>query len=77
MESPLSSDQTVQELAHGRLRFTATVPFTERLIWWLLSFGPFVKVEKPLALRREVASRLREGAVQYGEATGDALESGR
>jgi predicted DNA-binding transcriptional regulator YafY len=77
MESPLSSDQTVQELAHGRLRFTATVPFTERLIWWLLSFGPFVKVEKPLALRREVASRLREGAAQYGEATGDALESGR
>jgi len=27
-----------------------------------------VKVEKPLALRRDVASRLREGAAQYGEA---------
>ncbi|OGB52269.1 MAG: hypothetical protein A2503_14455 [Burkholderiales bacterium RIFOXYD12_FULL_59_19] len=66
LESPLSTDQTVQEMSDGRLRFTATVPYTERLIWWLLSFGPFVKVEKPLALRREVASRLREGAAQYG-----------
>lgn len=65
LESPLSMDQTVQELADGRLRFTATVPHTERLIWWLLSFGPFVKVEKPLSLRREVASRLRDGAAQY------------
>lgn len=68
LESPLSKDQSVQELADGRLRFTAAVLHTERLIWWLLSFGPFVKVEKPLALRREVASRLREGAAQYGEA---------
>ena len=65
LESPLSTDQTVQELANGRLRFTATVPHTERLIWWLLSFGPFVKVEKPLALQREVATRLRDGAAQY------------
>ena len=71
LESKLSVDQTVQELADGRLRFTATVPHTERLIWWLLSFGPFVKVEKPLALRREVASRLREGAEQYGDAAGN------
>jgi predicted DNA-binding transcriptional regulator YafY len=69
LESKLSIYQTVQVLPDGRLRFTATVPHTERLIWWLLSFGPYVKVEKPLALRREVASRLREGAAQYGEAT--------
>ena len=75
LESRLSADQTVQELADGRLRFTATVPFTERLIWWLLSFGPFVKVEKPLALRREVVSRLREGAAQYGDVTGDVFDS--
>ncbi len=76
LESPLSTDQTVQELADGRLRFTATVPHTERLIWWLLSFGPFVKVEKPLALRTDVASRLREGAAQYGEASGAVPGSG-
>jgi predicted DNA-binding transcriptional regulator YafY len=68
LESALSTDQTVQELADGRLRVTATVPHTERLLWWLLSFGPYVKVEKPMALQREVASRLREGAAQYGEA---------
>jgi predicted DNA-binding transcriptional regulator YafY len=76
LESQLSTDQTVQELADGRLRFTATVPHTERLIWWLLSFGPFVKVEKPLTLRREVASRLREGAAQYGEASGAIPDPG-
>ena len=76
LESPLSSDQTFQELSDGRLRLTATVPHTERLIWWLLSFGPFVKVEKPLALRREVASRLREGAAQYGEAAGNDADPG-
>lgn len=76
LESPLSTDQTVQDLSDGRLRFTATVPHTESLIWWLLSFGPFVKVEKPLALRREVASRLREGAAQYGEASAAAPGSG-
>jgi predicted DNA-binding transcriptional regulator YafY len=76
LESPLAADQTVQELADGRLRFTATVPHTERLIWWLLSFGPHVKVEKPLGLRREVATRLREGAAQYGTAPPGAAESG-
>lgn len=76
LESPLSTDQTVQELSDGRLRFTTTVPHTERLIWWLLSFGPFVKVEKPLALRREVASRLREGAAQYDEASAATPGSG-
>ncbi|MDD5029775.1 MAG: WYL domain-containing protein [Rhodoferax sp.] len=75
-ESPLSTDQTVQELSDGRLRFTATVPYTERLIWWLLSFGPFVKVEKPLTLQREVASRLREGAAQYDHASGAIAEPG-
>lgn len=69
LESPLSIDQTVQELADGRLRFIATVPYTERLIWWLLSFGPFVKVDKPAALRREVSSRLHEGATQYDTAS--------
>ena len=76
LESKLSVDQTVQELADGRLRFTATVPHTERLIWWLLSFGPYVKVEKPLTLRREVASRLREGAAQYGDVAGDDADTG-
>ena len=76
LESPLSTDQTVQELADGRLRVTASVPHTERLIWWLLSFGPFVNVEKPLTLRSEVASRLRDGAAQYDEASGAIPEPG-
>ena len=76
LESPLSMDQEFQELSDGRLRFTATVPHTERLIWWLLSFGPFVKVEKPLKLQREVASRLHEAAAQYSHASGAISEPG-
>jgi predicted DNA-binding transcriptional regulator YafY len=76
LESPLSKDQTVHELDDGRLRFTATVPHTERLIWWLMSFGPHVKVEKPLVLRREIASRLRKGAAQYGDIDADPLTAG-
>ena len=68
LESRLSADQAVQELPDGRLRFVATVAHTERLIWWLLSFGPYVLVEKPLALRREVAARLRDAAAQYAKA---------
>jgi predicted DNA-binding transcriptional regulator YafY len=36
----------------------ATVPESERLVWWLLSFGAGVEVLAPLELRERVAGEL-------------------
>lgn len=39
IESPLSSDQKVQELDNGRLAISATVVDSAMLEWWLRGFG--------------------------------------
>lgn len=42
LESPLSSDQKVVELANRRLQVTATVVDSAMLQWWLQGFGELV-----------------------------------
>ena len=41
-ETPLSTDQTVDELGNNRLHITATVVDTAQLDWWLRGFGDAV-----------------------------------
>ena len=49
MESPLSTDQEVRELADA-LEITATVVDSARLRWWLRGFGDDLEVLAPPAL---------------------------
>lgn len=66
-ETPLSDDQRIVKLDDGRERVTATVKDTQQLRWWLLSFGAKVMVEKPTALRRELASMVKSLGQRYAE----------
>jgi predicted DNA-binding transcriptional regulator YafY len=63
VDSPMSDDQTIQGLNEKWSRLTASVPDTQQLRWWLLGFGPRVKVIAPVILRDWVASE-HQGAVQ-------------
>lgn len=61
-ETPISNDQTWEELADGaQVLVTADVENDERLRWWLAGFGSQVVVLEPLSLRtamRDEAQRL-------------------
>jgi predicted DNA-binding transcriptional regulator YafY len=67
-ERPLSQDQTItptNESAGHLVR--ATVPESERLVWWLRSHGEAVEVLKPAALRRRFAEEFRHIARYYSK----------
>lgn len=54
-ETPLSMDQTISAVdENGYVKVTATVEDTAQLCWWLLGFGDYVKVLKPVRLAREI-----------------------
>ena len=65
-ESPLSEDQTEKTLPDGRVAFTATVNNTERLRWWILSYGPYMEVLAPSQLRQEISEKLKATIILYG-----------
>ena len=66
-ESPLSEDQTVRDLPDGRVAFTATVTNTERLRWWILSYGAYMEVLSPSQLRLDIGNILKAAIRLYGE----------
>ena len=49
LESPLSTDQRVEELADS-YRITASVIESEQLRWWLRGFGDALSVKAPRGL---------------------------
>jgi predicted DNA-binding transcriptional regulator YafY len=49
-ETPLSSDQTIEETTDGELIVIATVADTPQLKWWILGFGNKVTVIQPVSL---------------------------
>jgi predicted DNA-binding transcriptional regulator YafY len=54
-ETPLSEDQTISTTDEdGYVKVSATVEDTAQLCWWLLGFGDYVKVLKPVRLAREI-----------------------
>ncbi len=65
-ESPLSANQTTHTLPDGRMAFTATVNNTERLRWWILSYGPYMEVLAPSQLRQEIGDKLKLMTRLYG-----------
>jgi predicted DNA-binding transcriptional regulator YafY len=66
-ESPLGDEQTVKPDDEDDDDWTieATVMESERLVWWLLSFGAGVEVVAPLALRERVEKELKTAASLY------------
>ena len=66
-ESPLGEDQIVTRGDEPDDDWTvqATVPESERLVWWLLSFGAGVEVLAPLVLRERVTAELRAATAFY------------
>jgi predicted DNA-binding transcriptional regulator YafY len=66
LESPFAPDQT-HEQQDDFLRVRGTVMLSQRLRWWLRSFGPHVEVLAPQSLREELAAEARELAGIYCE----------
>ena len=66
-ESPMSEDQVVirGDQHDDNWSVEATVPESNRLLWWLLSFGAGVQVVTPAGLRKRVAAELRAAAACY------------
>jgi len=66
-ESPMGEDQTVTrgDRPDDDWTVAATVPESERLMWWLLSFGAGVEVIAPATLRERVAEELRAATAFY------------
>lgn len=54
-ETPLSVDQSISSVgSDGFVKLKATVEDTAQLRWWLLGFGDYVEVLRPVALAREL-----------------------
>lgn len=66
-ETPLGDDQAMSELADGWHRVEATVPHTQKLRGWLLSYGAMVEVEAPAVLRDDLSAEARALADVYAE----------
>ncbi len=64
-ETPLADDQALTELEDGWLRVEATVPRTQKLRGWLLSYGSMVVVEEPAGLKDDLAAEASELASCY------------
>lgn len=54
LETPLSDDQTIENLDADRVIVIATVRDTAQLEWWLAAFGPLVEVQEPVELRQRM-----------------------
>ena len=64
-ETPISENQSMEELSSDWTRIKASVPDTSQLRWWLRGFGPAVEVLKPLELRQEFLKDAKAIRRQY------------
>jgi predicted DNA-binding transcriptional regulator YafY len=64
-ETPLAVDQTLEDLPDGRVLVRAQVVDTGQLRAWLRSFGQYVEVLAPPALRADLAFTAMELAQRY------------
>ncbi|BCG04696.1 hypothetical protein PPGU19_092640 (plasmid) [Paraburkholderia sp. PGU19] len=66
LEAPMSKDQR-NTRKDDALHVQGTVMLSQRLRWWLRSFGPNVEVLGPASLRAELAAEAAELANMYGK----------
>lgn len=64
LEAPMSKDQKSTR-KEDALHVQGTVMLSQRLRWWLRSFGPNVEVLGPATLRAELAAEAAELATIY------------
>ncbi len=64
-ETPLASDQVIEQVGGGRTRVTAEVAHTPLLVWWLRGFGEEVEVLSPAFLRAEMSRSATATARRY------------
>ena len=64
-ERPLSEDQRMERRGREWITFTATVNDSQQLRWWILSFGPAMRVVDPPELFREMRDIIVEAARHY------------
>jgi predicted DNA-binding transcriptional regulator YafY len=64
-ETPLSSDQSIDESGPEHLLVTATVRDSNQLASWLLGFGEHAEVIKPESVRQKIERSQRMAAQQY------------
>ena len=67
LESPLGTDQHHETLHDQRVRIRVTVANTERLRWWLLSYGDRIEVIGPQSLRAEIGGMANRMSNRYAE----------
>lgn len=67
-ETPLSEDQTIENLDADHVVVTATVRDTAELEWWLLGLGVSVTVLQPIELRNRLAACIRGATQNYANA---------
>lgn len=53
-ETPLSTDQEIIKYIPGYVLITATVRYTEQLVWWIRGYGSFIEVLEPEDLRERI-----------------------
>ena len=69
LETPLSTDQTIEDVDDETTLVRATVRENEQLLWWILSFGDHVTVLEPVELQKkiaEIATRMAENYQNSG-----------
>ena len=53
-ETPLSTDQKIENDGDAWVKLSATVMNTQQLRWWLRGFGEGIEVMEPISLRKEL-----------------------
>lgn len=66
LEAPLAKDQKATR-KDDVLFVQGSVLLSQRLRWWLRSFGPTVEVIEPASLRAELASEAKQLALMYAK----------
>ncbi|MBO9717875.1 MAG: WYL domain-containing protein [Pseudoxanthomonas sp.] len=64
-ETPISGNQTWQELPDGRIEIAASMEDDETLRWWLMSFGSQVEVMEPVTLRAWMRDEITISSNRY------------
>lgn len=67
LEAPISHDQTSSTGDDGYATIRATVMLSERLRWWIRSYGPYVEVLEPQALRDDFVAEARKAFGLYAD----------
>jgi predicted DNA-binding transcriptional regulator YafY len=65
-DTKISSDQKTHWETSGASVVEFSYPNTEDLKWWLLGYGESVEVLEPLALRKEMSTRILKSVKKYG-----------